>query len=281
MSLSSPPSSHLPTPRALITSLINSLTSASLPPSAAPPSNYGAGGDDNRNPLKSLPQAHRPLLVTLHVLFPSIVLPALDLLDRNLITRVVPEASSTVAGGAQEQHPADPAPDQSNQANNSSDHDAAAGEQGSSPPIPRHHLPPAAAAFHLVRSVASTLSRRNHAGGTSASAATTYLVQLDAWNCTCASFAFEAFPADAAGYAEDAEFEIRNADAAEDSDQEGPAKEWQFGGLSQNGLDHGSVPCCKHLLGCLLSEQWGNALGKYVMERRVSREEMAGLIAGV
>jgi len=41
------------------------------------------------------------------------------------------------------------------------------------------------------------------------------------------------------------------------------------------------VPVCKHLLACLLAERWEAALGGYVIERRVGREEMAGIAAEV
>ncbi|KAK1688544.1 hypothetical protein BDP55DRAFT_726437 [Colletotrichum godetiae] len=318
----------LPTPRILITNLINSLTSAPLPP----PANAGTNSNvasitagDAPNPLKTLPQSHRPLLVTLHVLFPSLVLPALDLLDRNLVTRVVPETSTTTTAasaghgqghGSREGNPTNPAPARQHQPSNTStttasdtNREAVADGQGSSPPRP--HLqpaaakqPPAAAAaavFHLVRSVASTMTRRHHAVATSASASTTYLVQLDAWNCSCANFAYEAFPAvdsggsgsggAGAGHGGGAESDlvIMGIDEADDSDSDAndvinaacELSDWQFGGLSLDGVDDGGVPCCKHLLACLLSEQWGDTLGKYVTERRVSREEMAGLVADV
>ncbi|KAK1597660.1 uncharacterized protein LY79DRAFT_666492 [Colletotrichum navitas] len=274
MSLSQtpPPPACLPTPRVIITNLINSLTSASLPPSSP----NTATTDGAQNPLWSLPQSHRSLLVTLHVLFPSLVLPALDLLDRNLVTRVVPESASHSAGGREGDDPADPAPA----------HDAGAADtQGSSPPLPSQNSPhpekvlrSSSAAFHLVRSVASTMTRRSYAVATPASASTTYLVRLDAWNCTCANFAFEAFPASAATAGEVLEDEIKGADVDDDSD-EGGMGGWQFGGLSLDGINSGDVPCCKHLLACLLSEQWGGVLGKYVTEKRVSREEMAGLVA--
>ncbi|GKT51869.1 uncharacterized protein ColSpa_12050 [Colletotrichum spaethianum] len=291
------PSTRLPAPRIVITNLINSLASASLLPPSSSTVPAGGGGD-TQNPLKSLPQSHRPLLVTLHVLFPSLVLPALDLLDRNLVTRVVPEFASPSGGSGREGNdPANPAPAHHHHSPERA-HDAAAAAaaadgQGSSPPFPsqspqhpKKEPRPSPAAFHLVRSVASTMSRRSHAVATSASALTTYLVRLDAWNCTCANFAFEAFPAGAgaAGAATAGgglEDEIMEADAAEDSEGEGGVGDWQFGGLSLDGIDIGGVPCCKHLLACLLSEQWGNALGKYVTERRVSREEMAGLVAEV
>lgn len=63
-------------------------------------------------------------------------------------------------------------------------------------------------------------------------------------------------------------------------------KEKSFGGLSFNGLrdgdgePDGAVPCCKHLLACLLAERWEGVLGGFVKEKRVGREEMAGLGAG-
>lgn len=53
-------------------------------------------------------------------------------------------------------------------------------------------------------------------------------------------------------------------------------QEWEVGGLSVDGLDGGSVPVCKHLLACVLGEWWGGVLGRYVKEREVGREEMAG-----
>ncbi|RYO90950.1 hypothetical protein DL766_010602 [Monosporascus sp. MC13-8B] len=68
----------LPAPRTLLTSLIDTLASAPLaPPDPA-----------LTNPLGRLPAPHRALLATLHALYPSVLLPALDVLDRRLVTRV-------------------------------------------------------------------------------------------------------------------------------------------------------------------------------------------------
>lgn len=57
---------------------------------------------------------------------------------------------------------------------------------------------------------------------------------------------------------------------------------WEFGGLSADGRDGGAdgsnVPCCKHLLACVLAERWDAVLGGYVEERLVGREEGAGLV---
>lgn len=57
-------------------------------------------------------------------------------------------------------------------------------------------------------------------------------------------------------------------------------EEVSFGGTTVDGPDEGT-PVCKHLLACLLAERWRGALGRYVVERRVKREEMAGLVADV
>lgn len=53
------------------------------------------------------------------------------------------------------------------------------------------------------------------------------------------------------------------------------------GGAGGGGGVGGPVPCCKHLLACVLAERWDGALGRYVAERRVGREEMAGIEADV
>lgn len=37
------------------------------------------------------------------------------------------------------------------------------------------------------------------------------------------------------------------------------------------------MPCCKHLMACVLAERWEGVLGGYVKQMRVGREEMAGL----
>ncbi|KAF2462679.1 uncharacterized protein BDR25DRAFT_308192 [Lindgomyces ingoldianus] len=71
----------LPSSRAFITTLLNSLPA--LPPLSASATNTAAP----TNPLNSVPESARKQLLTLHVLFPNELLPALDLLDRRLVTR--------------------------------------------------------------------------------------------------------------------------------------------------------------------------------------------------
>lgn len=54
-----------------------------------------------------------------------------------------------------------------------------------------------------------------------------------------------------------------------------------FGGFSFDDAAQQGVPICKHILACLLAEKWEAALGGYVLERSVTREEMAGIVADV
>jgi len=73
----------------------------------------------------------------------------------------------------------------------------------------------------------------------------------------------------------------------EDEDREGEENinpSWSFGGISlehNNTGEGSSAPICKHLLACLLAERWSAALGRYVFDRKVGREEMAGIVADV
>ncbi|KAK8107268.1 uncharacterized protein PG998_009281 [Apiospora kogelbergensis] len=274
----------LPSPRTILTSLINTLSS--IPP-AAPSAAQPALPS---NPLRLLPPSQaRPLLATLHTLYPNVLLPALDLLDRRLVARIIPVTST-----APDVTPVDA------EAVSGATSERDMGKQGE-PSL-----------FYLVRS-AQQPSRRgrravealNEGGGTGP----TYIVQTRAWNCSCAAFAFSAFPIESATPAyrispsapAPASSSCRNAataagrhevagDEIQEDDDHGT---WGFGGMSRDGLGsgrgnegsptvgNGGVPCCKHLLACILAERWTDVLGAYVTERQASKEEAAGLIAGI
>jgi hypothetical protein len=136
----------LPTPRDIVTNLINSI-STTLPTS-------------EENPLLHPSPSAKNLLLTLHVLFPTEFLPALDLLDRNLITRLVLHdgTAATAAGTNAQQSVSQPE---------------------LSPPI------------YFARSAqqASSNSRYRDALATQY-----YEVRTRSWNCSCPAFAFSAFP---------------------------------------------------------------------------------------
>jgi hypothetical protein len=198
---------NLPSHRQFLTSLIESLSTGQSQPAI------------NQEQPHLIPPDRRQLLLTLHVLFPSLLLPALDLLDRRLVTHI------------------------------------------------RNPDAPGSAALQLyaVKSLATTLSRRRRDAEYTARS---YVVRLEAWNCSCASFALDAFPPGE-------EISSGNSERRE----QGSA--W-FGGMSLDGLEgfRADVPCCKHLLACLLAERWNNLLGGYIESKVVSREEMAGIVAG-
>ncbi|CZR53964.1 uncharacterized protein PAC_03847 [Phialocephala subalpina] len=266
----------LPTPRTLLTSLIDTVTST-LPTPSQQQVNEPYSAPDN--PLKNLPTSHRALLTTLHVLFPPpMLLQALDLLDRGLVTRLIfPPSHSS----------------QSPQNCHGDD-----GSKGKAPevypPQAHIHLPdlPASATssptsedierienekrrgmkMYLVRSSQPTKGR--YAAGIG----TVYHVHVESWNCSCAAFAFAAFPASSYNVPWNLEQDSRQ-DYEMGMEEEKEEEEWEFGGLSRDGKDGGDgggVPVCKHLLACVLGERWSEVLGSYVKEKVVSREEMAG-----
>ncbi|ELR01715.1 hypothetical protein VC83_00946 [Pseudogymnoascus destructans] len=227
----------LPTPHALLTALL------SLPPSTTRPSTP----NPTPNPLVHAPAPIRTLLTTLHILLPTLLLPALDLLDRALLTRIttpphLPEPSATSATAS------------STEATGSMP--AAAPSQSQRKQV------------YLVRS-SQTTGARGAVGGR------VYIVRLGAWNCSCAAFAFSAFPGAASSLVFDAEEEEEEVDVDVDGGHGGGGGEWQFGGVSRDGLG-GGVPCCKHILACVLAERMEGWVG-VVKEREVGREEMAGL----
>lgn len=308
--MSSSPSA-LPTPRQLLTSILNQISEIPEPtapgPGDAPAQNSSTATrtdsfperarEPPANPLRLIDARHRPLFTTLHVLFPSLLLPALDLLDRGLVARLVSPgeaATSVPAEGSPPTHQED--------ASRGAQHEDGGGSQvrdstaAAPPPLP---------SVYVVRS-AQKPTRRPYGGGdapgttaaptstTSSSSQRTYVVHTTAWNCTCAAFAFSAFPPLAGaptllgpGHTgpEDHAPAITVMDDSDDAEGENGEERgpWQFGGMSFDGCTGagGVPPCCKHLLACVLAERWGCGLGRYVDRREVEREEMAGVFADI
>lgn len=246
----------LPTPRHLLTALINTLTTPPQSPAVNEP--YSAP----TNPLKSLPLSHRALLTTLHVLFPTgMLLQSLDLLDRGLVTRI------TMSSSSPPDHPA-------NQPS----------EPEVSPPQANLHLPPALRDIamecdgeregkegrrNMIYKVTSSQPQKSRFSHSGANSGQVYTVRLGAWNCSCAAFAFSAFPASTVSKPWDI--------PADDMVVVGGEEEWEFGGMSFDGKEGEGVPVCKHLLACLLGDRWGDAVGDLVKEEEVGREEIGGL----
>lgn len=250
--------SSLPAPRSLLTSLISTLTSQPsstrdqqpIQPAASASRSRNTGEARPTNPLASLPSSSRTLLTTLHVIYPSLLLPALDLLDRGLVTRILVQSP-----------PDTQSIDEAEQARQDAK----------------------LSTFHLVRSAQQPARRGRKPGTDDGGGGPTYVVRTQAWNCDCAAFAFNAFPVESSPMT----YQVDSAeDDSDDTAGQGVGR-WEFGALSLDGRERedGGVgpgtPCCKHLLASVLAERWGDVLGKYVQERRVSREEAAGLIGSL
>ena len=99
-------------------------------------------------------------------------------------------------------------------------------------------------------------------------------VRLQAWNCSCAAFAFAAFTGEWGGF--DA-FNVGEGGAEERGLGRGKEGryEWRVGGATL-GED---APICKHLLACVLAERV-DGLSSFVDERVVRSDEVAGWAAG-
>ncbi|EGO56362.1 hypothetical protein NEUTE1DRAFT_138528 [Neurospora tetrasperma FGSC 2508] len=323
------------------------------------------------NPLKLVPPEYRHLIITLHVLFPGVVLPGLEVLERGLVERVILRRCAAGEGVAaavvkkkkkkeeeEEEEEEDEEGRQKEQMkegdmdvdmdmdmdvdvvmeegdDNRKNDDDDDGDVTSPPPAEdetkdggkakknhhkslweesteakvEHHPRSPPPEFYLVRSsqflnVHPKRKRKypsSNLSGLYGDADTEgipsgvgseadrerdyriqrYMVSLEAWNCTCAAFAFACVSEPEAG--DDAK-ETGGEELQEkrESDNKGSAG-WTFGGMTLfNARDHSSVPpVCKHLLACLLADKWTRALGRYVTDRVVSREEMAGIVADV
>ncbi|KAK4186032.1 hypothetical protein QBC35DRAFT_388146 [Podospora australis] len=261
----------LSTPRAVLTALFNRITTTPLLDEDETKQDHKPRYTDskaNNNPLRRVPISHRHLIITLHVLFPEIVLPALDLLDRRLVTRLILDNSHVKTEERKE--------------------DGIAGKKENEEK----------SETYLVTSAAPPPSRRKKhptSGGNAAedeglgvaSGQRRYIVHLQAWNCTCAAFAFSSVQDVQVGLdsLEIVDLDSLGIPEANEGVAAGEANEvWSFGGMSLDGTSQtegGGVPICKHLMACLLAARWTAALGGYVTEKRIGVEEMAGIVADV
>lgn len=128
----------------------------------------------------------------------------------------------------------------------------------------------AEAAFYLVHSSQAPPGRSRYRDAGEKN----YIVRLSAWSCSCASFAFSAYP----GPASSKTLSFGEYSGVDDNVDPKDEK-WEYGGLSVDEKDGGTVAVCKHLLACVLADRW-KALDDTVKERVVRREECAGLGAG-
>ncbi|KAF2154907.1 hypothetical protein K461DRAFT_276069 [Myriangium duriaei CBS 260.36] len=204
--------------------------------------------------LPSVSPSARLPLITLHVLHPTSLLPALDLLDRHLVTRLVPRSDASL-----------PVPDSSR---------ASAARRGAytvlstrSPPASarkdfRHRSPSQGKGYGSIAArLDDTLVNDDDDDNDNAALQQTYVVHTGTWSCSCPAFAFSLFPADAA--------HGRSTGSGAGDGQGGVA-------ALLRGED---VPMCKHLMACVLAERCGGMVGS-VATREVGVGELVAWGAG-
>ena len=187
----------------------------------------------------------RNILITLHALFPHELLPALDLLDRRLVTRFQ-------VSDSRKEHPL-----------NESAQEIETRKVGEEKNVHYH-----------VRSVPPPSSNRrgryqpHHEEKY-------YEVRLEAWNCTCAAFVFSAF----SGSSLAASLPSFDAGMVDGNDARGPQDDQSKWGGQLRLADEQVAPICKHLFAAVLAENC-KAFRAYAVEKDSSVNDAAGWAAG-
>lgn len=268
-------SSTIPTPRTLLTNIFSPLP-------------------QEQEPSGLLSPTFKPTLLTLHILFPNECLPALDILDRKLITKIIFRDPDSANRNFQS------LPD-SPETNHSPHSPQPLGRTTTPSPkphnLPRNSPPPSSKSANQLAStplyyVTSSQQQQQqqqqnppftprHNGAPPENQPTpNHEVRPTAWNCSCPAFTFSAFPTDTYPTTPSSP-SSHNPPAPRRqkknvvSDDENEEETWEFGGLSV-GVE---IPMCKHLLACLMVERW-KGFGEHVEVREVSIEELAGWGAG-
>ncbi|KAJ9624603.1 hypothetical protein H2204_010785 [Knufia peltigerae] len=224
----------------------------------------------------------RSLFLTLHVLFPHELLPALDLLDRGLVTRMWigdagpveessnPFGSDAVGPNARQQYRP------SKQAESETESTYAGNNE----------------VFYVQSSSSSTSNRHHHhRKQTNTTSTPFYEVRLDSWNCTCPAFSVAAFQSintttdngvhhdhDEPGTEPELEPQARGRRLIDD----GGSPTWRFGGVATNTktTTNRRPPSCKHVLAAVLSKVAPRLFGHGITSKVVNRDEVAGWGAG-
>ncbi|KAJ5693306.1 hypothetical protein N7462_002729 [Penicillium macrosclerotiorum] len=228
--------------------------------------------DQPQNPLARLAPSQlarlKPLMLTLHCIFPNDLLPALDILDRRLVRRFVRSDKKDAAPAEPGQDPTIAAEGQPLSVTKKTNTD------------PKNATAPDEDMFFVI-----STSAIPHQPGTTSSHLPTqeqekgYETRLHAWNCTCPTFALSAFRdlGSRLGWMSAAQ---RPSDLAILRHRERPV-DYPFGGTLTCRTDRVSPPVCKHILACVLFARCPGLFGCDEDGRRlVSTEEMAGWCAG-
>lgn len=190
----------------------------------------------------------RSVLLTLHVLFPHHLLPAMDLLDRGLVTRLTVPPSELMASQDRE----------------------------------------ASWEVYYIQSSSALTSKSNPRRKKPGVSATFYEVRLDSWNCSCPAFSIDAFQGltdlhddddndDRTGVGSmhltteqqgQSESRLSAADESEET-------HWRMGGTATLAM-LGGTPICKHILAAALGKAAPKLFSLGVTETIASLQQLAG-----
>ncbi|KAG5926366.1 hypothetical protein E4U42_003373 [Claviceps africana] len=246
-------SGSLPTHQQLLSSLVASLSSE--PGECSVPQT----DDAQRQPHQlDRTSRRRTLLLTLHVLFPSLVLPALELVDNQLVTKLQVRDQDACR---------DPGPIKTGDDGGGKECLLSPGKNNGLHVVSGPQAPPSA---YAVQSSASSrsLGRQLHADALSK----VHIVHLAAWNCSCNDFHRNKFFRQVL----DDGWSTRASNACSPGSNGNPGASL----LPCASVDEKNVPCCKHLLACLIVERLTGSQAKST-GRVFSKSEIATLIAGL
>ncbi|OAP57910.1 hypothetical protein AYL99_08648 [Fonsecaea erecta] len=214
----------------------------------------------------------RPVFLTLHMLFPHELLPALDLLDRGLVTNVMVKHSAT----------------------RQNDQEGMPGlrtSAGQDCPVLEHaevqHLEQSGGnsceVFYIQSSSAVdkqlSRSRIYPRGGHTSMVIPFYEVRLDSWNCTCPAFSISMFQSLNLQHNRDPGALESDLHIGRTSKSTGKIKgELEFGGIAVTKF--AKVPSCKHLVAAFLAKAAPALFTDSVQKSTVSREEAVAWGAG-
>ena len=222
---------------------------------------------NNQNPFSTLSPSKlsrvKPLMLTLHCLFPNELLLALDILDRGLVRRLVNE-------------------DEDQDHNDEEVHSFSFPSSASSP---IEKSKPAEAIFLVISTSNSSTTPREEEKG--------YEVRLQAWNCTCPSFTISAFrdpeepdpelDSDNVDVDVGVDIDIHSEPPSSTGSTSNTTEAYRFGGTLTRGFTRSSPPVCKHLLACVLLVRCPRLFGAGAGPHSrlvVSAKELAGWCAG-
>ncbi|KIW93062.1 uncharacterized protein Z519_06912 [Cladophialophora bantiana CBS 173.52] len=222
----------------------------------------------SHNGIQALPISDRDrarsVFLTLHALFPHELLPALDLLDRGLVTKLVVELAALRIDD-QGMAKGRGSVDEDRSVLECSDLQLQLQSNGKS-----------WGTFYIQSSSTTdrpTSTRQFHSRrGNTSTTGPIYEVSLDSWNCTCPAFSVSVFQSLNLRFNQDFGANEDDVVGRVGDSKRKMKDDWKFGGTAT--IKMGRVPSCKHLMAATLAKVAPSLFTDGVKETIVSREEV-------